>query len=343
MSIPKMNRQWLLVRRPEGAFSPKDLEYHEEPVPGGALRDGEIIVRNLCCLCAPTIRTWMGARARFQPSIALGSPVLGPTIARVLHSANPAYPVGRLLLTMSGWQDIARIDTARAQGQLIVYPVGLTPVECLGALGVNALTAYFGLLRVGAARAGESLLVSAASGSTGSMVCQIGRIAGCRVVGLARGREKTAWVKDSLGVDAVIDIQGDDLDAGLREHFPDGIDIFFDNVGGSILASALDQLASRGRVVLCGQISEYEGARRGARVDTMRLVYGQQRIEGFLVAHYFEQAGAAIEDLRAWKAAGRLIHREDVREGFAALPSSFADMFSGATRGTLIVRIASET
>ena len=337
------NRQWLLDARPQGAFRPQDLRYAEAPAPRGPLKPGEILVRNVLCLCAPTIRNWMGPQGRFQPSIALGAPVMGPTLARVLDSASPEYPVGRYVHTMSGWQDYALIDTARVKGQLILYPPGVSPVDCMGVFGVNALTAYFGLLRVGASRAGENVLVSAAAGSTGSMVCQYARIQGCRVVGLARGQENKPWLLDTLGVDAVLDPEQDDLAERLRDVFPKGIDLFFDNVGGRALPVAMGHLARRGCVIVCGQVGDYDVAQKaGAALDLTRLVYAQNRVEGFVVTEYFDEAPAAIEVLREWKVAGKLVHREDIRNGFDELPSTFADVFRGGSRGTRLVRIAGE-
>jgi NADPH-dependent curcumin reductase CurA len=215
-------------------------------------------------------------------------------------------------------------------------------VDALGILGMNALTAYFGIIEVGQPQPGETLLVSGAAGSVGSIAAQIGRIGGARVIGICGGSEKAQWLKDSCGIAEVIDYKAEGVGEALDALCPDGVDVFFDNVGGTMLGDVVARMRRHGRVALCGQIATYDDAASNPPLDMMRIIYGAIRLQGFLVPDFADRMPEALEKLSQWDREGLLAHREDVRDGFAALPDTFASLFDGSNNGTLIARIADE-
>ena len=335
-----LNRQWLLVRRPVGLCVPDDFLYREQQIPSPILRDGEIFIRNIAFLCAPTIRNWLDeASGNYIPSVELGDPVRGPCAARVIASANSDFPAGSRVCTISNWQDFDIVSPVSALVRTI--PNGFSFIEALGPVGMNALTAYFGLHEIGKPKAGETLLVSGAAGSVGTNATQIGKILGCRVVGLAGGKAKCDWLLDHGCVDHCIDYTNEDVAASIAELCPNGIDIYFDNVGGGMLQAAINNMARHGRVILCGQISGYNESAAENRIgNLMRLVYGSIRMEGFLASNYVEQFSQAMSCLAEWIRQGRLLHREDLRVGMDLLPFSLNALFDGSNTGTLIVQVA---
>lgn len=330
------NRQWLLARRPAGNARVSDFERREVPLDEVPLASGEIEVRSLLFLCAPTMRNWMDPPGKsLYPSVPLGTPMLAPSGGRIIRSAHPDWPVGADITYLGSWQDVQRLrpdDTGPGR----VLP-GLSLVDAMGRFGLNPLTAYFGLLRIGEPGPGETLLVSGAAGSVGSVVAQIGRLKGCRVVGIAGGPEKCRWLKEECGVDVAIDYKAAALDAALDAACPDGIDIVFDNVGGATLDAAVDRMNKFGRIVLCGQIAGYDGAAMAGPRNMMRLIYGSIRMQGFLMGDYAAEVPQAVADLRAWGESGTLAYRDDIRHGFDALPASFLSLFDGTNQGTLLV------
>lgn len=334
-----LNRQWLLARRPQGLCVPEDFLYREEDFRPPELSDGEILIRNMAFLCAPTIRNWMGDPGNnFIPSIGLGEPVRGPCASRVIASANPDFPAGSRICTISNWQDHDVVSPAGAVIRRI--PDGYSFIEALGPLGMNALTAYVGLREIGQPKAGEILLVSGAAGSVGSNAAQIGKIMGCRVIGLAGGKDKCSWLLDNGCVDDCIDYKHEDVATRIARLCPDGIDIFFDNVGGETLQVAIDNMARQGRIILCGQISGYNDSEAEGRIgNLMRLVYGGIRMQGFLASTYCHLFPQAMADLDQWIAQGRILHREDVRIGMDLLPMSLNALFDGSNNGTLIIQV----
>jgi len=337
-----LNRQWLLVRRPTGLCVPEDFLYREEQIRAPVLRDGEILIHNVAFLCAPTIRNWLdSASGNYMPSIGLGEPVRGPCAARVIASANPDFPAGSRVCTISSWQDFDVVSPASTLIRLI--PDGFSFLEALGSVGMNALTAYFGLCEIGKPKNGETLLVSGAAGSVGTNVTQIGKILGCRVIGLAGGKAKCDWLLERGCVDHCIDHINEGVADRIAALCPNGIDIFFDNVGGRTLQAAIDNMARHGRIVLCGQISGYNDGAADNRIgNLMRLVYGSIRMEGFLASNYIAHFPRAMSCLAEWIKQGRLVHREDVRTGIDVLPSSLNALFDGSNKGTLIVQVSDE-
>ena len=336
------NRQWLLARRPSGTCVAEDFLYREERFSLPALGEGEILIQNMAFLCAPTIRNWMDdASGNFMPSILLGEPVRGPCAARVIASANPDFPAGSRVCTIGNWQDYDIVSPARALIRLI--PDGFTFIEALGPIGMNALTAYFGLLEIGKPKSGETVLVSGAAGSVGTVATQIAKILGCRVIGIAGGIAKCDWLVEHGCVDHIIDYKAEDVAARVAALSPAGVDVYFDNIGGATLQAAINNMARGGRVILCGQISGYnDGAAENQIGNLMRLVYGSIRMEGFLASNYTAQFPQAMSRLAGWIREGRLHHREDIRVGMELLPLSLNALFDGSNEGTLIVQIADD-
>ena len=333
------NRRWLLARRPQGLCVSDDFLYCEEDYPPPTLSHGEIFIRNVALLCAPTIRNWMDEPGNnFIPSIGLREPVRGPCAARVIASANPDFPAGSRICAISSWQDYDVVSPADTLIHRI--PDGYSFIEALGPLGMNALTAFVGLHEIGQPKAGETLLVSGAAGSVGSNAAQIGKIMGCRVVGIAGGKAKCDWLLDRGCVDDCIDYKCDDVAGRISTLCPDGIDIYFDNVGGATLQAAINNMARRGRIILCGQISGYNDGGAENRIgNLMRLVYGSIRMEGFLASTYGQLFPQAMASLAEWIKQGRLLHRVDVRIGMDVLPMSLNALFDGSNSGTLIVQV----
>lgn len=332
-----VNRQWRLARRPSGNAVPKDFEYVETDYTMASPGDGEIVVNNRAFLCAPTIRNWMDPPGNsLYPSIDLGQVIMGPASGVVVASGHPAFSRGDRVATISSWQDYAVIRPEQSMTR--VLPDGHDFIEAVGVFGLNSLTGYFGIREIGAIQPGDQVLVSGAAGSAGSVAAQVARLGGCRVAGIAGGAEKCRWLLQDCGLDEVIDYKSEDVRARIGELFPDGINVFFDNVGGDILQAAVDNMAEFGRIVLCGQIASYNdnAAPEGPR-NMMRLVYGGIRMQGFLVGHFAEQFDEALRDLTEWERGGQLAHREDVRSGFASIPSAFNSLFDGSNTGTLIV------
>jgi NADPH-dependent curcumin reductase CurA len=335
-----INREWRLASHPQGAVDRRNFDYVESPVPAAADAGGKVLLRNEMLLCAPTIRNFIsGKRSDYYPAVELGEPILSPGVGRVVESSNGDYPVGTRLVGGSSWQDYQWVDPAHGYR---VVPEGTGAIDALGILGMNALTAYFGIVEVGRPQPGETLLVSGAAGSVGSIAAQIGRIGGARVIGICGGPDKVQWLQEACGIDEVIDYKAQDAGEALDALCPDGVDVFFDNVGGTMLRDVVDRMRRHGRIALCGQIATYDDAAGNPPLNMMRIIYGAIRLQGFLVPDFAEQTPQALAQLAQWDREGLLAHREDVRDGFAVLPESFASLFRGSNNGTLIARIADD-
>ena len=335
-----INRQWLLRRRPSGAAVRDDFEYRETALGDPPLLAGQILLRNEVLLCAPTMRNWMDPPGNsLYPSIPLGEPVLAPSAGTVIASAHPDFAPGARVTTLGSWQDYEVIDGAARAIRAI--PATVSTIDAMGRFGLNPLTGYFGMLRVGQPVAGATVVVSGAAGSTGSTAAQVARIVGCRVIGIAGGRDKCDWLVNACAIDAAIDYKSEHVEQRLAELCPAGIDVFYDNVGGDILQAAVENMARHGRIVLCGQIAGYNDSRppEGPR-NMMRLIYGSIRMQGFLMGDYAAEVPDALRQLEAWAKAGLIEYREDVRRGFDQIPSTFGALFDGSNRGTLLASIA---
>jgi len=332
-----MNRQWILQRRPRGAFSAEDFSWTTSPIPEPG--EGEFLVRNLCLSCDPTQRGWAAGDTYFK-AVRLGDVMRSFAVGEVVTSRDPRYQPGQLLQGLFGWQDYA-LSSQAFEFPILPVPDGVSVETALSILGNTGITAYFGLLEVGAAKAGETLVVSGAAGATGSAVGQIGKILGCRVVGLAGGPDKCRYLTDELGFDAAIDYKSENIMTRLRQLCPTGIDVYYDNVGGRILDAALANLAMRGRVVICGAISAYNevGGPEGPR-NYLKLLIMRGRMEGFVVVDFMPRAEEALRALQGWLREGRLKDRVDIQHGLENAPAAVARLFSGQNLGKQLLKLA---
>lgn len=334
--MPETNRRWLLAERPTGLVEPRNFRLVEEPVPD--IADGEVLARVLWLSCDPTQRGWI-ARDTYMPAVKIGEVVRSGGVARVVASKSEAFKVGDLVSGLVGWQDYVVLQGG-GMFSVSKVPPGV-PIElAMGTLGLTGLTAYFGLLDVGKPQPGETVVVSGAAGATGSVVAQIAKIKGCRAIGIAGGKEKCDWLVKDLGLDGAVDYKSEDVAKRLRELCPKGIDVFFDNVGGEQLDIALAQLAMRGRVVICGGISQYnETTLPPGPKNYLNLISKRGRMEGFLVADYMGRTGEARKELGAWIAEGKIKDRVDVMDGLENAPAALRRLFTGENKGKQLVRV----
>ncbi|MGN6871057.1 MAG: NADP-dependent oxidoreductase [Solirubrobacteraceae bacterium] len=335
-----LNAQWRLAARPVGLPKPSDWEYVEEPAaePG----DGEFQVELEYVSLDPAMRGWMNEARSYVPPVGIGEVMRAGAIGRITDSRHPDFEAGQCVTGMFGVQRYA-ISDGRA-----VRPVdtSLAPAPVhLGVLGMTGLTAYFGLLDLGRPEPGQTVVVSGAAGAVGSVVGQIARIKGCRTVGIAGGPEKCAWLIEELGFDAAIDYKRGDLRAELRRHAPDGVDVYFDNVGGETLDEVLRRIARGARVVICGAISQYNAEQqpRGP-ANYMQLLVQRASMQGFLVFDFAHRYPEAIAQLAGWLRAGELQSREDVvRGGLEQFPEVFLRLFRGENTGKLILQLTNSS
>jgi NADPH-dependent curcumin reductase CurA len=329
------NAQWRLVARPQGLFKPEDFRWVEEDTP--PLTDGEALVRTEYLSLDPTNRGW-AAGDTYLPAVPLDGVMRGFGVGRVVESRAPGIAPGDAVSGLLGWQRYA-VMAAASLSRLPDVPL---PIEAhLGLLGHIGLTAWVGLLEIGRPQPGETLVVSAAAGAVGSLVGQIGKTLGLRVVGIAGTDEKCRWLTDTLGFDAAVNHRTTIVRAGLRRACPEGIDVYFDNVGGKTLEAVLAQIRRRARIVLCGMISQYAatGPAPGPS-NLVNLLVQRARMEGFIVLDHADKTAAATADLVRWHLEGRLQYRLDVVEGLEHAPTAVNRLFEGTNTGKLVVRVA---
>lgn len=331
------NRRFLLRRRPQGRIRPDDFELVREPVPVPG--PGEALVRTCYLSLDPTNRIWVEDVEQYMPPVALGEVMRGAAVGQVVASNDPALPPGTVVTGLLGWQDYAIVGGPRgAMAQSVPPPLPDPLSALLGVLGITGLTAYFGLLDVGRPQAGETVVVSAAAGATGSVVGQIAALRGCRVVGIAGGPAKCAWLRE-IGFAAAIDHRAADWREQLAAATPAGIDLSFENVGGEIMDAVMARMNLHGRVVLCGMISGYNaGQPMRGRFDT--ILMKRLRVEGFIVIDYFPRFPEATAQLGQWLREGKLRHRETVVDGLERAPEALNMLFDGANVGKLVLRVA---
>jgi NADPH-dependent curcumin reductase CurA len=314
-----------------------DFTWVEEPVP--TVGPGQALVRNLYLSMDPTQRGWM-SRDTYIPAMAVGDVVRSFGVGQVVGSRHDGFKQGDLVQGGVGWQDYLLTDGGGPL-PIVKLPAGVDIPLTMSVLGLTGITAYFGLLEVGQPKKGETVVVSGAAGATGSVVGQIAKIQGCNVVGIAGGPEKCAWLTGEAGFDAAIDYKAERVDRRLRELCPNGIDLFFDNVGGEILDAALANLAMRGRVVICGAIAGYnEKVPPPGPRNYLSLLVQRGRMEGFIILDYMDRAGQAISALSQWVREGKIRHQEDIQEGLENAPATLLRLFEGKNRGKQLLRIA---
>jgi NADPH-dependent curcumin reductase CurA len=334
--VTTLNAQWRLAARPVGLPKPSDWEYVEEPAPEPD--DGQFRVELEYISLDPAMRGWMNEARSYVPPVGIGEVMRAGGLGRVTESRHPDFEGGELVSGMFGVQRFAVSDGRSVRP--VDTSLAPAPVH-LGVLGMTGLTAYFGLLDVGRPEAGQTVVVSGAAGAVGSVVGQIARIKGCRTVGIAGGARKCTWIVEELGFDAAIDYKGGNLRAELREATPDGIDVYFDNVGGETLDEVLRRISRGARVVICGAISQYNAEQppRGP-ANYMQLLVQRASMTGFLVFDFAERYPEAIAQLAQWLRAGDIQSREDVvRGGLEQFPEVFLRLFRGENTGKLILEL----
>jgi NADPH-dependent curcumin reductase CurA len=335
--IPKTHRRVVLVRRPPAEVAETDFRVEEVAVPEPGAR--EVLVRVIYMSLDPYMRGRMRDAASYAPPVGIGEVMIGGTVGEVVKSNHPDYKVGDIVEDRLGWQEYA-IGPGPAMRKI---DATLAPISTAnGVLGMPGMTAYFGLLEVGQPKAGETVVVSAASGAVGQIVGQLAKIAGCRAVGIAGGPKKCSFVKDALGFDACIDYKAEkDLTAAVKAACPDGVDVYFDNVGGVVSDAVFLNLNFWARVALCGSISQYNTTEPGPRL-LGTFVGKRVTMRGFIVWDFTAKYGPALRRMGEWVRSGRIKYKEDIVEGIENAPRAFIGLLRGDNFGKLQVKLGPE-
>ena len=331
-----LNHQFRLAARPVGLPKRTDWSYTEEPV--RAPNEGEVLVKIAYLSLDPAMRGWMNDVKSYIPPVQIGEVRRAGGVGEVIESRHPGFKPGDHVSGTVGIQEYATVDgkaLTKVDPRLAPLPV------YLGTLGMPGMTAYFGLLETGKPQPGQTVVVSGAAGAVGMVVGQIAKIKGCRAVGIAGGREKCDYIVRELGFDAAIDYKSEDVKKTLRQHCPNGVDVYFDNVGGEILDTVLTQLARHARIVICGAISQYNNTTpvKGPSNYLMLLV-ARARMQGMVVFDYADRYGEAVKQIAQWMKEGKFISREDVVPGIENFPATMNKLFSGENFGKLVLKVA---
>ena len=332
-----INRRYVLAQRPSGDVQSSDFRVEELAV--SHVPEGHVVVEAHYLSIDPAMRGWMNDVRSYIAPVAIDEVMRAFGAGVVVQSAAPHLPVGT---AVSGTLGVQRYATVHAD-ELVAIDLGRAPmVAYVNALGITGLSAYFGLLEVGRPVAGETVVVSAAAGGVGSLVGQIAKIKGCRVIGIAGGEDKCAYLRDALGFDATIDYKNERVSAALRRECPRGVDVYFDNVGGPMLDDVLANIARHARIVICGAVSQYNnvGAPYGPK-NYLSLLVNRASMAGFIVFDYEERYGDALDDLAAWRESGELVTSDDVMDGLDQFPEALNRLFRGDKTGKLLLRTSS--
>jgi NADPH-dependent curcumin reductase CurA len=333
------NRQWLLAARPHGLIKESDFRWNETTA--APPEDGQVLVRNLAFSFDPTQRGWMSVDT-YMPAIPIGQVMRASAVGQVVESRRPGFATGDLVQGLFGWEDYT-VSAGEGLMGLRKLPPGTDPLLALSLLGITGLTAYFGTLSVGQPKAGDTFVVSGAAGATGSVAGMIAKIKGCRVIGIAGGPEKCAWLTREAGFDGAIDYKNEKVGEALSRLCPKGIDVYFDNVGGEILDLVLARLANGARVILCGAISRYSdpsGVFGPGPRNYFNLIFHGARMEGFLVFQFASRYAEAIAELSKWHAEGKILNQIDLQHGLESAPKTLARLFTGANFGKQLLKLA---
>jgi len=336
--MTEVNHRFTLAARPVGMPKRSDWNYSADPVPEPT--DGQLLIKIIYLSLDPAMRGWMNEGKSYVPGVKIGDVMRALALGRVVKSKNPGFAVGDYVYGVLGAQEFAVSD---GKGLSKVDPK-LAPLPVyLGTLGGPGMTAYFGLLDIGKPKAGDTVVVSGAAGAVGMVVGQIAKIKGCRVIGIAGGPEKCQYIVKELGFDAAIDYKSEDVRQSLRTHCPDGINVYFDNVGGDILEAALANLARGARIVICGAISQYcnTGPAKGPS-NYMSLLVNRASMTGMVVFDYADRYAVAGREMGGWMAAGKLKSREHIVEGLETFPDTLLHLFKGENTGKLILKVADD-
>ncbi|MGV0991423.1 MAG: NADP-dependent oxidoreductase [Mycobacterium sp.] len=332
------NRQIVLRRRPVGLVQPGDTELISAPAPIPA--EGEALLRTTYIGLDAAVRTWLNDQPGYLPPVGIGEVIRAAGVGEVVESRCPAYQVGDIVTTLTGFGEYSII-----RDDIFSTPI---PGESdqraiMSVYGSGGATAYFGMKEVGRPQPGDTVVVSAAAGATGSIAGQIARIAGARVIGIAGGPEKCRAVVEDFGFDACIDYKNDDLRAALKQHCPKGVNVYYDNVGGEILDAVLGRLAPKARVVLCGVISSYLTGEHPGPANYVNLLAKSASMQGFNALEMWDRFDEAFADLRRWGAEGLLVHRETVFDGLESCVDALNGLFTGANIGKMLVKVSEPT
>ena len=335
-----VNRRIVLAARPHGEPNESHFRLEEGRVP--TPRDGEMLLANRILSLDPYMRGRMSAAKSYAEPVAIGDTMVGATVAEVVASHHPDFSVGETVVGFGGWQDFTTSD---GRGLRKLDPAAAPVSTALGVLGMPGMTAYTGLLNIGAPKPGETVVVAAATGPVGSLVGQIAKRRGARAVGIAGGPEKCAYLRDVLGFDAALDHRADDFPDALAAACPDGIDVYFENVGGAVFDAVLPLLNTFARIPVCGLVSGYSATDLPPGPDRipllMRAVLSKRlHLQGFIVWDFADQEAEFLREVGGWLREGSIVHREDIVDGLENAPTAFAGLLKGRNFGKLLVRIA---
>ncbi len=335
-----INRHWVLRQRPRGDVAEGDLELVTTPL--RAIQDGEVLIRTIYLSLDPTNRTWMNEQEGYLPPVQIGETMRGLIIGVVEETRSPRFEVGELVSpTVGAWSEyvIAEGDFVRAVPRFDDLPLTAN----MSVLGMTGLTAYFGVTDVAKPMPGETMVVSAAAGAVGSIAGQIGKILGARVIGIAGGPEKCRWLTEELGFDGAIDYKNEDVGAALDRLCPDGVDVNFENVGGSLMNAVFDRMSIFGRMAICGLISAYNATRMPPPLPNFgRVITHRLTVQGFLILDYAGRWREAYEEMTPWVRDGRIKWKTEVIDGLENAVEGLGRLFTGAHDGKLIVRVSPE-
>lgn len=341
MNSNRTNRSWRLRQRPEGIIDENDLELVTDEIP--EIQEGQVLAKTIYFSLDPTNRIWMSDIDQYMEPVEIGDIMrAGGSLAIVEESKVPHVKVGDIVQggMHGGWQEYFIIPGEEAAAIPLVESIPLTAL--ISVLGFTGPTAYFGFLDIGQPKKGETVVVSAAAGAVGSIVCQIAKIKGCRVVGIAGSDEKCNWLKDDLKVDEVINYKKDDILESLKEKCPEGIDIYFENVGGETLDAALTLMNNYGRIPVCGLISMYNDWETPGPKMFRNILMKRLTVKGFLVSDYLDRYAESLESLSEWMAEGKIQYKVDIVEGIENAPSAVNKLFTGENTGKLVIKVSDE-
>ena len=333
--MPITNRQWILKKRPVGEIKPGDLELVTQTLPEPG--PGQYRARTIYLSLDPTNRIWMSDMDQYMPPVGLGDVMRGGTLSVVEASNNPDYAVGDIVSGIAGWQEYSIESGAQK------LPRGPAPLAAyMSVLGMTGATAYFGLLDLGQPKAGETVVVSAAAGAVGSIVGQIAKLKGCRVVGIAGSDEKCAHLVKDFGFDACINYKKENIREALKRECPNGIDVDFENAGGEILDAVMELINLKARIVLCGMISSYNLAEPPRGPSLTNILMKRARIEGFIIIDYFPRLGEFFAEMAPWVMQGKIKYDVHVVQGIENTLSALNLLFTGGNTGKLLLQMSKE-
>jgi NADPH-dependent curcumin reductase CurA len=339
-----INGQWCLATHPRGLIKDSNFTWVEKEVP--PLKDGEVRVQNIYLSLDPANRGWINPATapHYVKPVGIGEVMRGIGIGVIDESKNPQFENGEIVTGLLGWQEYFISDGKDLRSlSLFPRPKKAPLTIFLNIFGMTGLTAYFGLLDIGKPKKGETLVISAAAGAVGSLVGQIGKIKGCKVVGIAGTDDKCQWIKQELGFDGAINYKTESVHNRLKELCPKGVDIYFDNVGGEILDTVLGQINLYGRIAICGMISVYNTTKPSpGPQNIIKLITKRALMQGFIVTDYFDRMTEALADLMKWYTDGKLIYREHIVDGLKNAPKAINKLFDGSNTGKLIIKISDE-